>query len=295
VSRPDTFLESLACRIERLGVLDGAAESLAGLLSRAVPAGAVRDVASGTPLGHPAHPMLVAVPIGSFLGAGYLDVVSPRKGRAAARRLIGFGLATAVPSVYAGVSDWMDTDGAERRVGLVHAALNAAALSLYGASWLARGRGRRGVGLAVAGAGLLGAGGWLGGHLAYALGVGVDTTVFQRFPDEWTDVAAADDLQPGRPVRVDVDDVPILLLRTGHGLVALADRCSHRGGPLDEGDVDGDCITCPWHGSRFDVRDGSVRGGPATRPQPALEIRERDGRIEIQRPDEQRSLRTNPA
>lgn len=165
----------------------------------------------------------------------------------------------------------MNTDGAERRVGLVHAALTAAALSLYGASWLVRGRGRRGMSLAIAGAGLLGAGGWLGGHLAYALGVGVDT-VFQRFPDEWTDVAAPADLQPGRPVRVDVGDVPLLLLRTERGVVALAGRCSHRGGPLDEGDFDGDCITCPWHGSRFDVRGGSVRGGPATRAIQLVEL-----------------------
>lgn len=290
-----TFLESLTTRIERLCALDGTADYLGQVLNKAVPAGVVRDAASGTPLRHPAHPMLVAIPIGCFLGAAYLDLTGRRTGRSAARGLIGLGLASAVPTAYAGLSDWLDTDGAERRVGLVHAALNTAALSLYGASWLARGRGRRGVGLAFAGAGLLCAGGWLGGHLAYALGVGVDTTVFQRFPSEWTDIMAAAELEPGRPARANVGDVPIFLLRRGQTLVALADRCSHRGGPLDEGQLEGDCVTCPWHGSQFDIRDGSVRHGPASRPQATLEVRERDGRIEIRRPDEQRSLRTNPA
>jgi nitrite reductase/ring-hydroxylating ferredoxin subunit len=166
---------------------------------------------------------------------------------------------------------------------------------MYGGSWLLRRRGhdKAGAAMALLGAGALTAAGWLGGHLAYALGVGVDTTVFLQFPTEWTDVAAADDVPVGLPIRATASGNAILLLRTESGVVALSDRCTHRGAPLDEGVVRGDCIECPWHGSQFDVYDGSVRRGPATRPQPVFEVRETDGRVEIRR-GEERTLRTNP-
>jgi nitrite reductase/ring-hydroxylating ferredoxin subunit len=69
-------------------------------------------------------------------------------------------------------------------------------------------------------------------------------------------------------------------------LVALSDRCAHRGGPLHEGEVQDGCIVCPLHGSRFRLRDGSVELGPSAYPQPVWEIRARDGRVEVRRPVE---------
>jgi nitrite reductase/ring-hydroxylating ferredoxin subunit len=79
----------------------------------------------------------------------------------------------------------------------------------------------------------------------------------------------------------------------GSGPYAMADRCSHRGGPLSEGELQADCVVCPWHGSRFDVRDGHVRRGPASVPQPIYEVRtgEEDA-IEVRR-TEHRALRRN--
>src|SRR6201999_1455255 len=89
---------------------------------RAVLPRRLRDLAAGTPLGHPIHPALVAIPAGAWTAASYLDLVG---GEAkAAQRLIGLGNVAAVPAAIAGVTDWLDTAGAERRVGLVHAALN---------------------------------------------------------------------------------------------------------------------------------------------------------------------------
>jgi nitrite reductase/ring-hydroxylating ferredoxin subunit/uncharacterized membrane protein len=293
-------LDGLVERIERATALDGPAESIAAVTSRTLPAGPVRDIASGTPVAHPLHPALVAVPIGAWLGASYLDLTERARGERAAQALVGAGLIAALPAAITGTSDWLDTAGAERRVGLVHAALNWSAMTCYGASWLARRGGRPawGRGFALAGLSLLGGAGWLGGHLAYALGVGVDTTAFQQLPDDWTSVVRTDELVVGRPKRFTVAGAPLLILRTDTdtdtGIVALADRCTHRGAPLDEGLLDGDCIECPWHGSRFDMRDGSVRRGPATRPQAVLEVRTRDGVVEVRRPGEQRSLRTNP-
>jgi nitrite reductase/ring-hydroxylating ferredoxin subunit len=73
----------------------------------------------------------------------------------------------------------------------------------------------------------------------------------------------------------------VLLLRRGAQVFAIGEVCSHLGGPLSEGQVQGDTVQCPWHGSRFDVRDGKVLDGPATHPQPCLEARVRDGKIEV--------------
>ena len=106
----------------------------------------------------------------------------------------------ALPTALTGASDWSDTMGAERRIGLVHAVGNYAALGIYGLSYLARRKQQHGKGkaLALVGAGLLAATGYLGGHLSYAYGVGVDTTAFQGSPDDWTDVAADAEVQEGK-------------------------------------------------------------------------------------------------
>jgi nitrite reductase/ring-hydroxylating ferredoxin subunit/uncharacterized membrane protein len=257
----------------------------------------VRDTASGMPLGHPLHPALVALPIGSWSAATYLDLLGRKRDRAAARRLIGLGNLAAVPTALTGANDWADTQGAERRVGFVHALLNDVALTLFVSSWWARRRGRpiKGIALSLAGSGMMSAGAWLGGHLAYGLGVGVDTTAFQHAPLDWTEVAAETAVVADKPLQADADGFPIVLLRRGDRVVALAaNGCTHRGGPLHDGTVDGDTITCPLHGSRFCVDDGAVVEGPATRPAPVFETRMTAGRVEVRRSREPRSLRTNP-
>jgi nitrite reductase/ring-hydroxylating ferredoxin subunit/uncharacterized membrane protein len=285
-------LDRLIGRIEETQRLDEVDNTLSSAIGRLLEPAAVRTLLSGTPLGHPLHPVLVALPIGAWSAALYCDAVGDHR---AAQRLIGFGSVAAVPTAVAGANDWITTGGAEQRVGLVHAAVNSLALSLYAGSWVARRRGRRGAGVAlsVAGAVAVSVGGWLGGHLAYALGVGVDTTAFEMMPADWTDVAADADVGTDRPLAVAAGDLPVLLVRYEGQIVALADRCTHRGGPLHESAVEAGCVTCPWHGSRFAVADGSVRTGPATRPQPRLETRVIDGRVQVRR-TEYHSLRQNP-
>jgi nitrite reductase/ring-hydroxylating ferredoxin subunit/uncharacterized membrane protein len=290
------MLDLLVERIEQSSSLDRVADRVAGLGRKLFSAGPVRDVASGTPIGHPLHPALVVVPVGAWLSAGYLDVAGSGHSATAAQRLVGLGVLAAVPVATTGISDWLDTEGAERRVGLVHWALNSVGVAAYAGSWLARRRGHHtvGVGLALGGAAVIGAAGWFGGHLAYALGVGVDTTAFLQLPSDWTDVAAAEDLPTGRPVRVSAAGTAVLLVRDETGISALVDRCTHRGAPLDEGFIEGDCIVCPWHGSKFTTRDGTVQRGPATRPQPVLDVQETGGRVQVRRTGEQRTLRINP-
>lgn len=284
-------LEGVAERIEAARLLDPAArrvrEAAGSVLSPSA-----RDTLSGRVIGHPLHPALVLVPAGSFISATLLDYLGGRAMRPASRRLIGIGLLSALPTAMAGVADWLDTEQAESRVGIVHAAANSVALVAYAKSWWSRHRGRSGLASATVGAGALAAGGWLGGHLSYGQGVGIDTTAFQSGPTDWSDTAAAEDVTESLR-QATVDGVPLVLTRVDGTVAALADRCTHRGGPLSDGTRHGDCVSCPWHGSEFSLRTGHVVRGPASRPQPVYETRERDGRVEVRR-HEQRSLRLNP-
>jgi nitrite reductase/ring-hydroxylating ferredoxin subunit len=75
--------------------------------------------------------------------------------------------------------------------------------------------------------------------------------------------------------------MPVLLARHEGTVYALANRCTHRGGPLHEGDLEDGCVVCPWHDSKFRLKDGSVAQGPATSPQPSFETRVQEGRIEV--------------
>ncbi|MBV9820916.1 MAG: DUF2231 domain-containing protein, partial [Actinobacteria bacterium] len=176
--RINRTLDELVGRIERSTALDPVADKLVATLSKPLYAStAVRNALSGTAAGHPLHPVLVVVPLGSWLGASYLDLTGGEQGRAAATKLVGLGVAAAIPAALTGTNDWVDTALAERRVGFVHAVGNELALGLYAGSWFARRRQRYGLGAALAavGAVTLGVTGWLGGHLSYARGVGVDT------------------------------------------------------------------------------------------------------------------------
>jgi nitrite reductase/ring-hydroxylating ferredoxin subunit/uncharacterized membrane protein len=277
---------------ERLGALDSldaAAGAAANAVKGAVKPGAVKDFLSGTWLGHPLHPLLTDVPIGAFTSAALLDLVGGRKAHDAADALVAIGLASALPTAAAGASDWSDTYGPDQRVGVVHAASNVVGLVLYGASLLARRRGRRATGklLGLAGMAAMTVGGYLGGYLSYSRGVGVNNAFFETGPDDWTSVLADAELAEGKPVRVEASGASVLLYKRNDRILAIGARCSHAGGPLEEGSVDRRACTvqCPWHGSVFRLDDGRVVHGPATSPQAAYDVRVRDGRVEIRRPE----------
>jgi nitrite reductase/ring-hydroxylating ferredoxin subunit/uncharacterized membrane protein len=279
---------SLPSKIESLGVLDTPAKAVAKKVRDVLnPGGGLKDVLSGTWLGHALHPLLTDVVIGSFTSATVLDLLGGDDDGSAAERLIGVGIAAYGPTALTGVNDWADSEPVDdrvRRVGLVHATTNATALAFYTASLAARRRGDRTKGkvLGVLGGGVLAAGGYLGGHLSFARGVGPNQTAFDEGPSDWTDAVAADDLEQGEPKGVVVEDTPVLILRHGSHFHAIHDRCSHRGCPLSEmGEIEKETITCQCHGSQFSLKDGSVLRGPASQPQPSYEVRERDGRIEL--------------
>ncbi|WP_205697998.1 Rieske (2Fe-2S) protein [Conexibacter sp. SYSU D00693] len=269
---------------ERLGEVEAlSADPVASAVRNVLGTGAVKDALSGVPSGHPIHPALTDLAIGSWTSATILDLVGGEGSQQAADKLVAVGLLSTVPVIATGMSDWADTIGPERRIGTAHALTNAAATACYAASLAARRSGRRGTGvlLGLAGASIAGAGAWLGGHLAFSRGVGVDETTFERPPEDWTAVARAEELVEGRPKAVRAGGVEAVLVRRGGRVHALADRCNHRGGSLADGELQGDCLVCPLHGSVFALEDGSVERGPATAPQPVYEVRERDGTVEL--------------
>jgi nitrite reductase/ring-hydroxylating ferredoxin subunit len=278
--------DELANQIAGLEPLDTVAEPIAAKVRELIPGGPVKDALSGTWLGHAFHPIMQLAPLGTWMSAVILDLIGGEDSETAADRLIGTGLLASVPTFVSGWSDYADSTVASdrvRRIGIVHALANGTGALLFAGSLRARAGGARGRGklLALAGMGAVSAGGWLGGHLSYAEGVGVDNTVFEDYPGDWTAVVAESELAEGEPHRAELDGVPVVVVRSGGELYALADRCSHRGGPLSDGEVSDGCITCPWHGSRFRLQDGSVERGPAAYPQPALDVRVSGGMVEV--------------
>ena len=272
--------------IESLAVLDKPGKifgkGVRGLFGR----GTVKDALSGTWLGHALHPLLTDVVVGSFLSATMLDVLGGDDDGRASERLIAVGIAAYGPTAATGFNDWADSepvDPAVRRVGLVHAWINLTALGLYSASLAARRKGARGRGklLAAAGAGVLGGAAYLGGHLSFAQGVGPNQTAYDPGPEDWTPAVEASELPNGEMTSVVVGETPVLLLRHGDHFHAIHDRCSHRGCSLADGELEKETVTCPCHGSKFSLRDGSVLQGPATVAQPAYDVRESGGKIEI--------------
>jgi nitrite reductase/ring-hydroxylating ferredoxin subunit/uncharacterized membrane protein len=283
-----TPLEPIVRALESASVLDQPGKALGGAVRSLISGSGLKGLLSGTWLGHAVHPMMTDVVIGSFMSASLLDFLAPDQDGIASERLIATGLAAYLPTAAAGFNDWADTEIADdqvRRVGLAHANVNALAALLYVASLTARRRGQRGKGtvLGTAGMTVLMAGGYLGGHLSLNKAVGPDQTAFDPGPTDWTAAIDESQLREGRPARVVVDDTPVLVLHEGESTFAIHDRCSHRGCSLSEGEVQGEEIVCACHGSRFDLRDGSVRGGPATVPQPAFQVRRSEGRVEVRR------------
>ena len=270
-------------QLEQETRLDGAV-SAGQRLARLIKPGKVRDALHGVWLGHPVHPLLVQATVGAWLSASVLDVLGGNE--KASRQLVGAGLAAAVPTALAGAADWSEQHEQQMRVGVVHAAGNLLASSFYGASLLARGP-RAGRLLRLAGLAAVSASGLLGGHISFRLAGGANHAeeVPHLVEPGWHHLMAAADVVEGKPVRRLLGEVPVVAIRIDGTVHVLADRCSHMSGPLSDGELADGCLTCPWHGSVFRVADGTVVRGPATAPQPAFEVREADGAIQVCLPD----------
>jgi nitrite reductase/ring-hydroxylating ferredoxin subunit/uncharacterized membrane protein len=251
---------------------------------------ALKNIAHGTwALRHPLHPALTDFPLGAWsvgviadFAARYWHALPTQAGDIA----LAAGTVAAVGAVLTGYTDFHETWALERRSALFHGVVMTTvflvmALSLALRWWAGSGAHDLAVWLALVGVLLTMFGMYLGGHIVYRFGTAVDRNAFIEAPEDFVDVGALADFPEGRMKAVDAGAAKVLVVRRGEQALAISNVCSHAGGPLDEGQLDGDVVTCPWHGSRFCVRDGEVRGGPATFSQPRYETRIRDGRLEL--------------
>ncbi|MBS1303453.1 DUF2231 domain-containing protein [Loktanella sp. SALINAS62] len=307
--------EHLTAAIESDERLDRPAYDLANATSLALqPTGSaaqpIQNALHGTWLGHPLHPALATLPVGGWTLAVAIDTAGvlgvtrdPRTTARAADIALSAGVVGAVAAAATGLADMRQIHGRDRRTGLVHAALNSTALALNVTSLVLRRRGRRGAGRALSGMGWMTmmAGAYLGGHLVYRRRIGVDQADRSPEPRAFTPVLAFSALQEDRPRRVEVWDaaarahVGIVLVRHRGRVHAMGSRCSHMGGPLDEGWVQDGGLVCPWHGSRYCLASGRVLDGPSRAPQPRYDVRVRHGQIEICRVQEPGDEALTPA
>jgi nitrite reductase/ring-hydroxylating ferredoxin subunit/uncharacterized membrane protein len=284
ISRP----AALAERLERAHALDPAVQGLSDTVVRALPAGGRADALHGVPFGQPAHPALVRLPLGCWTSAVLLEAF--RGTEHASALLIAAGIAGTAPAAATGLADWSALHRDQQRVGLVHAACQTGAATLFLGSLAARAGGRTGYGRLLSASGLAMAtvGSYLGGHLALRMGAGTSHAeqVSHLSGLGWHDLCPLAELPDRRPVRRQLGYLSLLVYRQGNEVSVLSDRCSHLGGPLHQGRIvierGGACVACPWHGSTFVIADGTVVHGPATARQPSFETRVTDaGRIEL--------------
>ena len=271
-----TISETLVDAALGIPGLDAAGDAIAGPVNDAYaaagpPGRALKDVLNGTWLGHALHPAITDVPVGAWTAALVLDVLGERRG---AKIAVGVGLIGAAGAALTGLTDWLDTYGKPRQLGVVHAAANGAATLLYAASYFTRDA-APGVGVALSSVGYacVALGALYGGEIALDLQIGVNHAHGAEPPEGEVDVAALAEIPDGGMKRVVAKGYPVLLARDGNEVHAIAAICAHQGGPLHKGTLEGGVVTCPWHASQFCVRDGSIVHGPTAYPQPSFEVR----------------------
>ena len=269
---------------------------------------AMKSVFEGKPVRSPLHPLLVHVPIALFPISLLLDLGSwmmprPELGlvRAAFVCVIA-GLGTGVLAAVFGMFDYTQIrdDHPAKKTATLHLILNVVALGLFAA-----GAGLRygdldtlrtaiaPVLVSVAGLGVLAYSGYLGGKMVYSDGIGPgrhrrrgrlpENTIVVRTQGAGP-VAVADDsaLKEGDTLRVELDGVVMAVARTKDGVFAFQEFCTHRYAPLSEGALRGCEIVCPWHNSRFDLRNGKVTQGPATVELRTFRAESRGGKIWVE-------------
>ncbi len=245
------------------------------------PLGPIRSFLNGTWLGHPLHPAVTDLPVGAFVVTFVLDLANQRT---AADITLVVGVLGLLAAAVTGVADYADTYGRTRDTTTVHATVMVVALLLYLVSLALRlqSPADRTVPIVISTIGLVFVifGAYLGGDLVFRLGNVVDRHAWTEPEDDaWLPLDTTE-IAEGVPVKVMAGSYPLVVVRTGTTILALHETCAHAGGPLSEGKLIDGCIECPWHGSRFQMADGRVRGGPATFDQPRFEVRPRPGGYE---------------
>jgi nitrite reductase/ring-hydroxylating ferredoxin subunit len=265
-------------------------DAIYGALGR--PGKLLQDFLNGSWLGHSLHPVIVDVVIGGSTVAVLLQLLSwfgVADMRVALLWVLGMTWLAAMSAIVTGLTDFKDTaTGDERHVVGLHGFNNiVATLVLVGAfvALLAEADGLAGW-LIVVGFAVIGVGGFIGGHVVFKYGYMVNVNAFAKGKraKEFTAVLPAAELAEATPTKAMLGTTGLVVVRRGDLVWALKETCSHAGGPLSQGTLDGYNIVCPWHGSAFRVSDGAVRHGPATTRQVAYRARISGDQVEVQGP-----------
>jgi len=258
------------------------------------PGRVLQDLLNGTSLGHSLHAVLVDVVIGGATAALFLDILRVFFGveglADAATWIMALTFLSALGAVVTGLTDHKDTspDSATRDVGELHGLINLVATIGFGVSLLQRtGGGHDGaLWVLLVSYLIVSVGGYIGGHLVFKYGYMVNHNAFSRGKRaaEFTPIIAVAEVPEGTPTKVTYGSTAVMLVRRGDTVHALKDTCAHAGGPLSQGELKGDTITCPWHFSTFRITDGSVVHGPASSRQVSYRARVNAGQVEIQGP-----------
>ena len=249
---------------------------------------------------HPIHPMLVALPLGLWIGSWIFDVIGAISGNAylfaasfysAVAGIVG-ALLAAVP----GAIDWLTVvppNSSAKKRGAIHGSLNVLILIAFLVIAFRRGGAANpadGVELTISTIAIvvLGISGWLGGTLAYRNQIGVDRRyagagkLKERTLDSWDrPVCNQSELGDGQVMLAKIQNERVVVARCSEGMVAFSDHCTHKGGPLSDGALVDCTVQCPWHGSQFDVRSGRVVAGPAAEKIKTYDIEIRAGEVYV--------------
>lgn len=261
----------------------------------------MRTLLEGKPLKHPLHPLLVHLPIAAFTLSLILTIavqsdLSWQRHAASVAAIVG--IVTGLLAAVAGLADWsaIRRDSPAKQVGLFHMILNVTVVILFiAAVVMDRASGRQPrpeiLTIMIVAMGLLALSGYLGGEMVYNQGIAVGrhrraapgprNTIRTAAPlgAGWYAVVDERQLANGGSLRVEIENKVLCLARVGGRLFAVQDFCTHRFGPLSEGQLDGTRVVCPWHRSMFDLATGEVVRRPAHEPLNHYPVEIRDGRI----------------
>jgi uncharacterized membrane protein/nitrite reductase/ring-hydroxylating ferredoxin subunit len=242
---------------------------------------------------HPLHPILVSFPIAFFFGTLVFDVLGfaneNDRFTSTALYLNVAGVVMAVIAAIPGLIDYLYTvppKSSAKKRATKHALLNVGMLGLFSialAYRLNEDTPSPAILLSLEGLGvtMMTFAGWMGGTLVHRNQIGIDPRYAfagkwkEEFPAEKTGrvpVGKADDLKRDQMKLIHVGEKRIVVGRTEDGFVAFDDRCTHKGGSLAGGMMICGTVQCPWHGTQFDVRTGSVKAGPGSERIPTYKI-----------------------
>ena len=268
----------------------GAMDAIYRVLGR--PGKFVQDLLNGSYLGHSLHPVVVDVVIGGATAAVLLQVLTwlgVADLRVAILWILALTWLAGLSAILTGLTDFKDTaTGDERHVVGLHGLINIIATVLFIAAFvslLGEADLLAGVLLLVAYL-VVGVGGFIGGHVVFKYGYMVNHNAFSsgKKAKEFAAVLPAADLPDATPTKVMLGTTALVVVRRGDLVWALKETCSHAGGPLAQGTLEGNTIVCPWHASAFRLSDGAVRHGPAATRQVAYRARISGDQVEVQGP-----------